>query len=65
MSRTLEDEEHDDPVLDAFLDLLSRDIEAHPERLQPVTRAFVERVRRATQGLSVDPYDTIEGPVSL
>lgn len=60
-----ETESEADPVLGAFLDLLERDIRDHPERLQPLTASFVERIRKATQGVDVDPYEAIEGPVAI
>lgn len=55
----------EDPALVAFLNLLERDITAHPERLQPVTPHLFKRLCRATEGVQVDPYDVIEGPVDL
>ena len=58
-------EAEEDPALGPFLDLLERDIADHPERLQLLTHAFVERLRRATEGIEVDPYAPIEGPVAL
>jgi hypothetical protein len=61
----LQDEEGEDPALGPFLDLLERDIHEHPERLQPVTEAFVERLRRAAGGMEIDPYAPIVGPVDL
>jgi antitoxin PrlF len=54
-----------DPALGAFLDLLERDITEHPERLQLVTHELYERLRRATEGIEVDPYAAIEGPVDF
>ncbi|HEX6908803.1 MAG TPA: type II toxin-antitoxin system PrlF family antitoxin [Longimicrobium sp.] len=57
--------EEEDPALGAFLDLLERDIAEHPERLQLVTPELVERIRRATEGIDVDPFAEIEGPVAL
>lgn len=44
----------DDPALLGFLDLIERDIAAHPERVQPVPRALVERGRAAVGGIEVD-----------
>jgi antitoxin PrlF len=55
----------DDPALGLFLDLLDRDIDQHPERMVPVTAAFVQRVRKATAGVEVDPHAPIDGPVAL
>ena len=55
----------DDPALGRFLDLLEGDIEGHPEDLVPVTEALVERLRRATEGLEINPYDAIDGSVDI
>jgi antitoxin PrlF len=55
----------EDPALGAFLDLLERDISEHPERLQLVTQEFYDRLRRATEGVEVDPYAPIEGPIDI
>ena len=59
------EEEEEDPVLSAFLDFLERDIERHPERLQPVTVELVERIRALTAGIEIDLDEEIEGPVAL
>lgn len=48
----------------AFLDLLERDIEEHPERLVPVTRELIDRIRALTAGIPVDLDEPIEGDVS-
>ncbi len=44
----------DDPALLGFLDLLERDIAAHPERLRPVPAALVERARELVHGVDID-----------
>lgn len=49
----------------AFLDFIGCDINEHPERLRPVTRELYDRVRRATEGVEVDPYAEIERSVAL
>ena len=49
----------------AFLDFIERDINEHPKRLRPVTRELYDRLRRATEGVEVDPYTEIEGSVAL
>ncbi len=46
--------EGDDPVLGQFLGFLARDIASHPERLQPVDAAFVQRLQALTGGIEVD-----------
>jgi antitoxin PrlF len=57
-------EEHD-PSLAAFLDLLSRDLSAHPDRLRGLPATLVERIRDAVAGVEVDLDEPIEGPVVL
>jgi len=54
-----------DPVLGAFLDFIEREMDAHPERLQPITTELRDRMRRASAGVEVDLDEEIEGPVSL
>jgi len=44
----------DDPALLGFLELLERDIAAHPERLQPVPAELVERARELVRGVDIN-----------
>ncbi|MBV9109722.1 MAG: type II toxin-antitoxin system PrlF family antitoxin [Gemmatimonadetes bacterium] len=60
MNRVQPDPE-EDPTLLAFLDLLERDIEEDPERLVPVTRELIDRMRALTAGIPVDLDEPIEG----
>lgn len=46
--------EADDPVLEAFLAFLSRDIARSPERLRPVDASLVGRIGSLVPGLEVD-----------
>ncbi|TWB18929.1 antitoxin PrlF [Nitrospirillum bahiense] len=48
------EQQSDDPVLTGFLDLLERDIAAHPERLQRVPEALVQRSRELVEGVEID-----------
>ena len=48
------EQEGDDPMLVAFLDLLERDLAAHPERLQRVPDALVQRGRELVDGVEID-----------
>lgn len=48
------DEGEEDPVVLAFLDLLERDMLAHPERLQPMDQALYERVQELVKDVYVD-----------
>jgi antitoxin PrlF len=47
-------ENETDPALIGFLDLLERDIAAHPGRLRPVPDALVERARALAADVEVD-----------
>ena len=44
----------DDPLLGQFLDFLARDIASHPERLQAVDVALVQRLQSLVGGMEVD-----------
>jgi antitoxin PrlF len=43
-----------DPALDAFLVFLASDMTRHPERLQGLDPALVQRVQALTAGVAVD-----------
>jgi antitoxin PrlF len=61
---TAEPEEHEDPVLDAFLDLLAKDMEAHPDRIRPMDEAQMLRDLELTKDVVVD-FDEDLGEESL
>jgi antitoxin PrlF len=63
--RAAEPDDVHDPALGSFLDLLERDIAAHPERLRPADAELVRRLRETARGVEVDPDAAIEGPVGL
>lgn len=44
----------DDPALEPFLTLLARDISTHPERLQALDAALVDRLRDLVADVEVD-----------
>ena len=52
--------ETDDPVLGQFLGFLSRDLAAHPDRLQALDASFVQRLQSLTHGVEVD----LDAPLS-
>jgi hypothetical protein len=54
MAEPQQEEEHDDPVLAAFLDLLARDMEAHPEKIKPLDGAQMERITELVKGVKVN-----------
>jgi antitoxin PrlF len=59
------DESHDDPVFEAFLTFLSKDLKRHPEHLQGVSRDLVERIAELTAGVEFNPDAPIEGDTAL
>jgi antitoxin PrlF len=44
----------EDPALGPFLDLLARDIEANPKRLQPLDVDLLKRISVLTEGVEYD-----------
>jgi antitoxin PrlF len=55
----------DDPALAPFLELLERDVAAHPERLGGMPEELYRRLLAVTEGVEVDLDQPIEGPVAL
>jgi antitoxin PrlF len=56
----VEQDKDDDPALAAFLGFLARDIAAHPENVQAVDAAFVQRIQSLVGHLEVD----LDAPLS-
>jgi antitoxin PrlF len=56
---------HEDPVVEAFLAFLERDMAAHPERPAGLAAELVERARALTDGIEVDLDEPIEGDVAI
>jgi antitoxin PrlF len=48
------DSEEEDPVVMAYLAFMEKDMKAHPERLRPITKGMVARIRKLTKGIKVD-----------
>ena len=46
--------EGEDPVLEAFLAFIERDMLDHPERIAPLSAALVERASELVEGIPVD-----------
>jgi len=57
--------EHDDPVLEHFLDFLKRDLQAHPHRVAAFPASLLERVRAAAAGVEIDHDAPLEGAIAL
>jgi antitoxin PrlF len=47
-------EEHEDPTLMAFLDLLAKDIEQNPQNIREVDDSFWLAIDKLTEGVEVD-----------
>lgn len=57
--------EHEDTVLDGFLEFLASDIRQRPEVLQTLPSELVERIRALTAGVVIDHDEPIEGAIEL
>ncbi len=53
ISRVTSDEEND-PVLDTFLEFLSRDMTTHPENIQSVNASFIQKAQSLVQDVDID-----------
>jgi antitoxin PrlF len=60
-----EESEENDPVLEAFLAFLAKDMEDHPEQIKPLSADLMERIERLTQGMSVDPDEDLGDEVLI
>ena len=60
-----EESEENDPVLEAFLAFLAKDMEDHPEQNKPLSADLMERIERLTQGMSVDPDEDLGDEVLI
>jgi antitoxin PrlF len=64
-SRLDDETSEDDAALEAFLDLLDRDMAARPEAIVPITQELFDRIEDLVRGIVVDPDAPIEGDVGL
>jgi antitoxin PrlF len=46
--------EESDPVLEAFLAFLAKDMEDHPEQIKPLSASRMKRIEELTKGVVVD-----------
>jgi antitoxin PrlF len=54
MTPSSEEREETDPVLEAFLAFLAKDMEAHPEQIKPLSASRMKRIAELTKGVVVD-----------
>jgi antitoxin PrlF len=59
------EETRDDPAIASFLSFLSKDIQAHPEKLHAFPVSLAERIASLTKGVEFDPEAEINGDVDL
>jgi antitoxin PrlF len=59
------EETRDDPAIAAFLSFLSKDIQAHPEKLRAFPVSLARRIESLTKGIEFDPDAEIHGDVDL
>jgi antitoxin PrlF len=55
----------EDPVLRAYLAFLARDMEAHPERIQPLSADSLARAHALVGHLEVDPNEDLGDDITL
>jgi antitoxin PrlF len=53
-------EEHEDPTLMAFLDLLAKDIEQNPQNLRELGDSFWQAIDKLTEGVEVDMDEKLD-----
>jgi antitoxin PrlF len=59
------DDEHEDPVIGAFLHFLAKDMEIRPQTIAALSPTLVQRIAELVEGVDVDPDEDIEGDVAL
>jgi antitoxin PrlF len=58
-------EEHADPIVTGFLDLLASDLKTHPERLQAFPPELLARAKELTKEVEIDHEAPIQGVDAL
>jgi antitoxin PrlF len=57
--------DHDDPVLDKFLEFLGHELAGHPDRLAVFPAALLQRAAAAASGVVIDHDTAIDGAITL
>ncbi|MEX2530536.1 MAG: type II toxin-antitoxin system PrlF family antitoxin [Gemmatimonadota bacterium] len=58
-------EEHEDPIITGFLELLASDLKTYPERVEAFPSELLERARELTKDVEIDHDAPIEGVTVL
>lgn len=58
-------DEHEDPIVTGFLDLLASDLKAHPERVNAFPSELLARAQELTRDVEIDHNGPIEGVSAL
>ena len=53
-------EEHEDPTLMAFLDLLAKDIDKNPQNIRELDESFWQAIDKLTEGVEVDMDEKLD-----
>jgi antitoxin PrlF len=53
-------EEHEDPTLMAFLDLLAKDIDENPQNIRELDESFWQAIDKLTEGVEVDMDEKLD-----
>ena len=59
------DQDEEDPVMEAFLAFLARDMSRHPQDLTALTPDLAGRIAGLVDGIAFDPDEELDGAVSL
>jgi antitoxin PrlF len=58
-------EEHSDPIVTGFLDLLESDLKSHPERMKAFPPELLARAKELTKDVEIDHDAPIDGVSAL
>jgi antitoxin PrlF len=58
-------QDHRDPALNGFLELLQSDLQAHPERIRAFPPELLSRARALVRGVELDHEEPIDGVTAL
>ena len=57
--------DEDDPVLNAYLTLIERDMLEHPERIQPLDPSLLARIESLVGGMEIDLHENLGDEIEL
>ncbi len=57
--------ESDDPVVEAFLGFLAKDMQSNPKRIGPLSQAATSRARKLTKNIVVDDNEILPDDITF